>query len=741
MGTKNFKVDTGLEVGNITLTAATGNVAIPVASQLTLGNVILRDNGDGKLRARNITDDADVEIVATLAATSTTQGNIQIGTNHIESTNTNGPISIRPNGTGVVGLFSNTVAMGRGGEVTIATGLDMPDVYEVDFAAGNLVLAPGTGLTKVTANTATTSAATGALVVTGGVGVGGNLWVAGNLTVEGNTTTINSSTLNVADAMVYIGSGNNADLIDLGIVGSFNPGTAQYGGLVRDASDSTWKLFSNVTTQPGTTVDFTSAMYANLQVGNLVASQGFVGINTLTPRGRLDINGGAGEGAILFGAGTITYPTAPTFLNGIVSKGSTSDARLMIQDGNGRLSDYWNSYRDAGGDKYIVTNEPAVRRTMTVSGTTGGVHQFYGAPAGTAGNAITWTQTGSILSGTGGSVWFSPRGTSTDFRITDSGNIGFGVTSPTVKFQINTQDGFRFDSVNSKTYMQFGSATVSEGTAELSYDRTAGLLVLAQGVSGSTLANVLVINSSGNVGIGTSSPSVRLTVANGDVAVTNGVLNISRSSYPVVELNQSGSTGIGQFAMNGDNLEIRQTQAYDTLFYTNNTERVRIVSAGNVVITTTTASTSTTTGALVIAGGIGTQGASNLAATAITSLGVGTAASGTSGEIRATNNITAYFSDERLKTKLGNIDNALAKVKSLNGFYYEPNAIAEALGYRVKREVGVSAQEVQAILPEIVTGAPVDERYLTVYYDKLVPLLIEAIKELSAQVEALRGEK
>jgi hypothetical protein len=124
--------------------------------------------------------------------------------------------------------------------------------------------------------------------------------------------------------------------------------------------------------------------------------------------------------------------------------------------------------------------------------------------------------------------------------------------------------------------------------------------------------------------------------------------------------------------------------------------------------------------------------------TQLTSLGVGTSASGTTGEIRATNNITAYYSDDRLKTKLGNIENALEKILSLNGFYYEANETAQALGYSVKREVGVSAQEVEAILPEIVTEAPISSEYKTVYYDKLIPLLVEAIKELHAEVKDIR---
>jgi len=123
------------------------------------------------------------------------------------------------------------------------------------------------------------------------------------------------------------------------------------------------------------------------------------------------------------------------------------------------------------------------------------------------------------------------------------------------------------------------------------------------------------------------------------------------------------------------------------------------------------------------------------------SIGVGTTAdTANTGSIIATGMITAYYSDERLKTNLGKIENALDKVSSLNGFYYEPNEVAQELGYDIKREVGVSAQEVQKILPEIVVPAPIDDKYLTVHYERLVPLLIEAIKELKSEIDELKGK-
>ena len=119
---------------------------------------------------------------------------------------------------------------------------------------------------------------------------------------------------------------------------------------------------------------------------------------------------------------------------------------------------------------------------------------------------------------------------------------------------------------------------------------------------------------------------------------------------------------------------------------------------------------------------------------------IGQTSGATGNTIRCVGDIVAYYSDDRLKNKIGNLEGALDKVNSLNGFTYTPNEKALALGVdQDEVRVGVSAQEVQAVLPEAVKDAPVEntEGYLTVQYEKIVPLLIESIKELSAKVEEL----
>src|SRR6056297_3653067 len=121
------------------------------------------------------------------------------------------------------------------------------------------------------------------------------------------------------------------------------------------------------------------------------------------------------------------------------------------------------------------------------------------------------------------------------------------------------------------------------------------------------------------------------------------------------------------------------------------------------------------------------------------------------GELQVTGDITAYYSDERLKTFQGTIDSAVEKIKKINGYYFQANDLAESFGYVDKSiQVGVNAQELQRVLPEVVKLAPFDrdennqsksgENYLTVAYDKIVPLLIEAIKEQEIRISELEGK-
>jgi hypothetical protein len=111
----------------------------------------------------------------------------------------------------------------------------------------------------------------------------------------------------------------------------------------------------------------------------------------------------------------------------------------------------------------------------------------------------------------------------------------------------------------------------------------------------------------------------------------------------------------------------------------------------------------------------------------------------------AEGNVIAYYSDMRLKDKEGDIENALEKVGKLNGFYYRNNKEANMIGWQGNDlQVGVSAQDVKSVLPEIVHPAPKAQRlgydYMTVDYDRLTPLLVNAINEQNDIVKSQKEE-
>jgi hypothetical protein len=119
-----------------------------------------------------------------------------------------------------------------------------------------------------------------------------------------------------------------------------------------------------------------------------------------------------------------------------------------------------------------------------------------------------------------------------------------------------------------------------------------------------------------------------------------------------------------------------------------------------------------------------------------------------------TGDLTANTSDRRLKTKIKNIDSPLEKLSKINGVYFNWNDTAKKLASKDTeiREVGFIAQEVQSVLPEIIKPAPFDtidanggsksgENYLTIQYEKVVPLLVECIKELQKEIEELKKNK
>ena len=313
------------------------------------------------------------------------------------------------------------------------------------------------------------------------------------------------------------------------------------------------------------------------------------------------------------------------------------------------------------------------------------------------------------------------------------------------------------DSITSNTLVRTGTINGSgtafvNGLTSNTLIRTTNLnstgYAFADGLTSNTVIYSAFFNSSSNAHF--SNFVANNTIYTKDLTVTGNIISptITSSSFS----GQATLTGVSTSNTtdaNTSNTQIATTGFVKNVLNSGNTFNMAVQNgvvttgsysdpswitslAGSKISGTITGSSANITNFII------NQNLSTASDTQFRSFGVGTGPSGTTGEIRATNNITAYYSDDRLKKRLGNIENALAKVMTLNGFQYEANETAQALGYTVKPEIGLSAQEVQFVLPEVVVPAPIDEQYLTIHYERVIPLLVEAIKELKKEIDELK---
>ena len=309
-------------------------------------------------------------------------------------------------------------------------------------------------------------------------------------------------------------------------------------------------------------------------------------------------------------------------------------------------------------------------------------------------------------------------------------------------------------------------AGTSTSGAVLDADAT-GILELQ---TGSTPTTAVYVDASQNVGVGTSSPPV---------VSTGKTVQISASGRPRLYTTTTGSNAVNTFFGSSDDLACGQIDVatnHPLVIYTNDTERMRIASNGNVGVGVSAPSANATpsievgyvgsgingdasTNCNIMANLVNSSGGWKYAATGKSSLfqvGAGAGrietytvtSSGTAGNAVSfttgpyvANGGTSWTSasDERLKTITGEISDALNKVSQLRAAEYTWKADAEN-----KPQVGLIAQDVQKVLPEVISASTYimgdSTEYLGVNYDQVVPLLVAAIKELNAKITALEAQ-
>ena len=144
--------------------------------------------------------------------------------------------------------------------------------------------------------------------------VNGNLTISGSLIASGSVFYLSASNLIVDDPLLYIANNNSSSINDIGIIGHFTSGIYQHTGLVRRASDNIWRLFSGVSTEPTTTVNFASAVYDTLLIGGLlINSSSTVQTASISPSGSLYVQNATIVGTTNLGSniatGSVQYAT------------------------------------------------------------------------------------------------------------------------------------------------------------------------------------------------------------------------------------------------------------------------------------------------------------------------------------------------------------------------------------------------------------------------------------------------
>lgn len=691
----------------------------------------------------------------------------------------NGGLTMDTNKFTVADTTGNT-AIGGTLAVTGATTLSSALTYG-GVALSNSVT--GTGSMVLSASpTFTGTANFAAIGTTGNTSVGGNLTVTGDLTVNGTTTTINSTTISVDDKNIELGS-----------VATPTDTTADGGGItLKGATDKTFNWVDatdawtssehmNLLTGKAYYINGTSVLNATtlgsgvtgssltsvgtigtgVWQGTVVAGQyGGTGVantgKTITLGGNLTTSGAYATTLTMTGATSVTLPTTGTLatLAGSESLSNKTITSSSFSGTTGAFSGQITSTATTGTAPLVIASTTKVANLNVEQ-----VDGYHAAEANTASNIVV-RDSSSNINITGATFSGSTSGTG---KIVAPAIAGTGtvITLPGVTSTLATLAGT--ETLTNKTISGASNTLSNIANASLTNSSvTVGSTAISLGSSATTIAGLSSVTSTSFVGALTGNASTATTAAAWTTARTitlggdlSGSVSISGSADVTLTAtiaansvalgtDTTGAYVVDCVAGTGISLSETANNAEGNTVTITNSGVTSIVAGTGISISGATGAvtvTNTITNTNQLTNGAGFITAVPNSSTQVSSLGVGTAASGTTGEIRATSQITAYYSDDRLKTKTGNIQNALEKVLSLDGFHYHANETAVALGYDAsKEEVGLSAQQVQAVLPEVIAPAPIDPQYMTLHYERLVPLLVEAIKEQQKQIEELKAK-
>jgi hypothetical protein len=516
--------------------------------------------------------------------------------------------------------------------------------------------------------------------------------VKGNLTVQGLTTQIDSTTVNIADNIIQLnGTGaTNAGLV----VRDATAATTTSGSFLWDTTNDKW-----IAGPLGSEDDVVLRTLGQTLTNKTIAA----GSNTISGLTNSNLSGTAGITNANLANSTITIAGTSTALGGSITAATILGGTGVISGSAGLPAGLVS-----GSSQITASVFGAVSGDITI--TAGGVATI-GANSVALGTDTTGDYVASLVAGT---------------NITLSNNSGEGAT-PTIGLTNNT---ISIAGTSTSLGGTISAATIGNaigafsGSAQVAHDSTTGYSANRH----IDHTAVSISAGSGLSGGGDISATRTLSIASG--GVTNDML---AGSIANAKLTNSTISGIAL----GSNLATLTIGTGLSGTSYNGSTGVTIANTGvlsNVAGTGVTVSGAT--GNVTISIGQAVATSDNVR---FNSLGIGMAATGTAGRIDAANDIVAFSSsDIRFKENITPIENALEKISKISGNTYDWKEENKAEHGYEGNDVGVIAQEIEAVLPQLVQTR--ENGYKAVKYDKLVALLIEGIKEQQTQIHSLTLE-